>query len=163
MLKSIFFATLFIFISAQVYTQSTKLTNEELAIQQVIENESKHFWGRDYKAWKKLYVHKPYVSWTSASRDGVRTYQGWKAWSGEVKKLFAESPDPMPYDGVVKKQNYQIRIYDKGAWVSFIQDNDGTKTMEIRILEKEKGNWKIAMVQLIFNANEGSDISSSNE
>ncbi len=32
--------------------------------------------------------------------------------------------------------------------------NNGTKTWETRIMEKHKGSWKIAMVQLVYNANE---------
>ena len=162
MLRSIIFAALFLLVSLPITAQSSKTTKDEQAIKEVIENESKYFWGRDFKSWKKLYVHKPYVSWTAASRDGVRTYQGWTAWSEQVQSLFEESPDPMPYDGVVKKMNYQIQIYGSGAWVSFTQVNDGTKTMETRIMEKEKGKWKIAMVQLIYNANEG-DTAANNE
>ena len=115
----------------------------------------------NWKNGKKLYVHEDYVCWTAATRDGVRRYEGWDAWLQEVEKLFAESPEPQPYKEVVKKEGYVIRIYGSGAWVSFTQDNDGTKTTETRIMEKVDGKWKIAMVQLIFNANEAGEVSNS--
>ena len=121
---------------------------------QVIEDESKHFWGRDLKNWKKCYVHEDYVTWAAATRDGVRQYNGWKSWYKEVKNLFKESPEPQPYDGIVKKYDYNFRIYDAGAWVSFKQEDNGTVTYETRILEKVNGEWKIALVQLFFDTNE---------
>lgn len=136
------------------HAQDTKLTKEEEAIKAVIEVESEYFWGRNYDKWADLYVHEPYVVWTSASKSGVRRYDGWKAWNSEVQNLFKEDPEPQPYEGVVYKYNYNFRIYGKGAWVSFEQMNDGTKTYETRIMEKQGGKWKIAMVEVIYNVNE---------
>lgn len=158
MLKSIL-STLIIFCvltSVQVQAQE-KFSKEEKAIMQVIENESKYFWARDFKQWKKTWVHESYVVWTAASQDGVRRYEGWDSWLAEVEGLFSGSPEPIPYEGDVKKYDYQFRIYDKGAWVSFTQENLGTKTIETRIMEKKGGKWKIAMVQLIFDVNQSVD------
>jgi hypothetical protein len=135
-------------------TAGQKLSKEETAIRQVIESESKHFWGRNYQEWKKLYVHAPYVTRTISTKDGVRQLNGWDVWDEEVKELFDSSPNPQPYEGIVYKYNYRYRVYGNGAWVTFEQMNDGVKTLETRILEKENGQWKIAMVQVIFNVNE---------
>lgn len=154
MLRTVFFATFILLCSVSGFSQKTQFSAEEKAIIQVIEDESKHFWARDIKSWKKCYVHEDYVTWAAATRDGVRQYSSWKAWYKEVKSLFEASPEPEPYDGLVKKYDYNFRIYGQGAWVSFKQEDNGTITNETRILEKVKGQWKIALVQLFFDTNE---------
>ena len=154
MQKTILSIALAVFLALPGFSQDQKFTREEVAIREVIENESKHFWGRDYDGWQATYIHAPYVSWTAATKDGVRRYSGWESWSKQVKDLFSTDPEPQEYEGVVTKYNYKFRIYGKGAWVAFEQMDNGTKTWETRILEKEDGKWKIAMVELIFNANE---------
>ena len=126
------------------------LTADERAIQEVIENESRYFWARDLKNWKKCYVQEDYTVWRASTRDGCRQYIGWKSWLNQVKDHFKES-DPEPYDGFVEKRDFKFRIYGDGAWVTFVQEDDGAITYETRILEKEKGQWKIAMVELIFH------------
>lgn len=153
-MKRILSSIFFLAISLTLTAQSKNLKAEQAAIRNVIENESKHFWARDYQSWKKLWVHSDYAIWIAASRDGVRQYDGWKAWSANVKEFFAENPEPMPYTGVVTKENYRFRVYGQGAWVSFVQNNKGTRTLETRILEKRNGQWKIAMVEIIHNVNE---------
>lgn len=156
MMKPLFSILLFLILTGTLgYSQTTETyTKEEKAILKVIESESEYFWGRNYDKWAALYVRAPYTVWTSASRDGVRRYNGWEEWSGQVKQLFENDPEPQPYKGVVHKYNYSFRIYGKGAWVSFEQMNDGTKTLETRIMEKENGKWKIAMVEVIYHVNE---------
>ena len=131
-----------------------KKVNDEAAIRAAIENESRYFWARDLKNWKKQWVHENYVIWRAASRDGVTQYQSWDAWNKHVESFFAESPEAIPYTGHVEKRNYVFRIYGSGAWVSFEQVNNGVITYETRVMEKVKGDWRIAMVELIFNANE---------
>lgn len=157
-MKNIFpiFSTCLLLVSVAIpgVAQQTVLSKEEMAIKNVIESESKHFWGRDYEGWASLYVHAPYTSWTSATKDGVRHFTGWESWSNQVKELFQSDPKPQEYEGVVFKYNYKFRIYKNGAWVSFEQMNGGTKTLENRIMEKENGQWKIAMVEVVYNANE---------
>lgn len=154
MFRTAFIAALLIFTSASVSGQKQKASADEEAIRQVIEQESRYFWARDFKNWKKLWVHEPYAIWTAASNSGVAQHYGWEAWEKEVESLFAESPEPIPYDGDVKKSNYSFRIYGNGAWVTFVQDNKGTTTFESRIMEKQGGKWKIAAVQLFFNTND---------
>ena len=154
MFRIFLFAILLTLSSNLLPAQEKKnFTAEEKTIMEVIEMESRYFWARDLKNWKKLYVHEPYVVWTSSSQDGVRRYEGWKTWLNQVKTLFDQSPDPIPYEGDVEKYDYLFRIYSNGAWVSFKQKNLGTTTFETRILEKVNGKWKIAMVQLIFDVN----------
>ena len=153
MLRIAFFTALLIASSSFAFGQK-KAASEEAAIQKVIEQESRYFWARDFKNWQKLWVQEPYTIWTAASNTGVRQFHGWDTWKAEVENLFKESPDPIPYDGDVKKNKYNFRIYGDGAWVTFEQDNKGTTTYETRIMEKHGGKWKIAAVQLFFNTNE---------
>lgn len=130
-------------------SKAAAFTADEAAIKDVIENESKYFWGRDFKNWKKNWLQTDYIRWTVATKDGVRQLVGWDAWKQEVEKLFEQSPKPQPYDHV-KKSNYQFRIYGDGALVIFDQEAD-TKSRELRVLEKEKGKWKIVVVEAIYN------------
>lgn len=146
--------SLLVCLGTQIFAQNNnKQKAEETAIRNTIEMESRHFWARDFQAWKKTWVHADYSVWIAASRDGIRQYDGWKAWSANVKNFFAENPNPMPYDGDVSKKDYRFRIYGNGAWVSFTQDNKGTRTLETRILEKRNGQWKIAMAEIIHDIN----------
>ena len=155
MLRIAIFTTLLAVSSSFAFGQDKTASNSiEEVIKQVIEQESRTFWARDFKSWQKLWVHEPYTIWTAASNTGVRQYYGWDAWKEEVENLFQESPEPIPYEGDVKKSNYNFRVYGNGAWVTFEQDNKGTTTYESRIMEKHGGKWKIAAVQLFFNANE---------
>lgn len=148
---------------AFLQSQSGALSKEEAAIMEVIEKESRYFWGRNFKKWKKQWVHEPYVVWSSSSRDGVRQYDGWATWSAQVQQLFEEDPEPIPYEGHVTKENYQFRIYGDGAWVRFEQVNEGTRTFENRIMEKQGRKWKIAAVQLFFDANQQEETTQSEE
>lgn len=126
-------------------------TADEKAIIETIENESRYFWARDYKNWKKQWIHEKYIVWTAASDNGVNQYEGWEAWDQAVQQLFEEDPKPIPYDGDVTKSDYAIRIYNHGAWVYFKQVNKGVVTKESRIMEKQGGKWRIAAVQLFFD------------
>lgn len=154
MFRIAFITALLIASSSFTFGQKKASSSEEMAIKEVIEQESRTFWARDFKSWQKLWVHAPYTTWTSAANTGVRQYHGWDAWKEQVESLFAESPEPIPYDGDVEKYNYNFRIYGDGAWVTFEQSNKGATTSETRILEKHGGKWKIAAVQLLFNANQ---------
>ena len=156
-MKRIISTLLFLAISLTLIGQSKNVKADKEAIKQVIENESRHFWARDFQSWKKLWVHSDYAVWIAASNDAIRQYDGWKAWSSNVKEFFAENPDPMPYDGKVTKEDYRFRIYRDGAWVSFIQNNKGTRTLETRIMEKKNGQWRIAMAQIIHDINESEE------
>lgn len=135
-----------------LYAQNrTKLSGEEQAIKDVIENESKYFWARDYKNWKKTWVQEDYILRTVATRDGVHQVVGWKDWNAEVRQLFEESPEPQEYN--VRKYDYTFHLFGNCAWVTFWQDT-GTLSRELRIMEKHKGKWQIAMLEAIYNSGE---------
>ncbi len=135
--------------------QKSALSAEEQAIKEVIENETRYFWARDYKNWKKCWAHEPWIVWTVATRDGVKQYRGWEAWSSAVKKLFEEDPEPKPYD--VVKSNYMFHLFGNGAWVTFDQVAGGNESKEVRVLEKINGRWRILMVEAVYNANESAE------
>ena len=156
MLKPAILTALLLCSAAVVFAQKAKPSTVETAIVNTIEQESRYFWARDFKNWKKQWVHEPYVVWSAASNSGVTQYYGWDAWEAQVKSFFKESPEAIPYDPDVKKYNYFYRIYGDGAWVSFEQNNNGTITHEFRVLERKGSQWRIAAVQLFFDANQSS-------
>ncbi len=70
LLRTVISATVILLCSVVSFGQKTQFSAEEKAIMKVIEDESKHFWGRDIKSWKKCYVHKP------KKDDPTQTLQG---------------------------------------------------------------------------------------
>ncbi|MCP3932756.1 MAG: hypothetical protein GY705_27100, partial [Bacteroidetes bacterium] len=151
----ILLSVIFVFSTFVSFSQSKKLTADEAAIKEVIENESKFFWGRDYKGWKSTWVHDKHIVWTRGTRDGVRQIKGWKAWNKEVKSLWKAVPDSQPFN--MRRWNYHFRIFGNGAWVTFDQDANGSFSEDMRVLEKTKKGWKIVMVVAIYDANESAE------
>ncbi|MCP3930829.1 MAG: hypothetical protein GY705_17210, partial [Bacteroidetes bacterium] len=132
MLRPILLSVIFVFSTFVSFSQSKKLTADEAAIKEVIENETRYFWGRDYKGWKNTWAHDKHIVWTVGIRDNSRQINGWKAWNKEVKSLWKEAPNPKePF--IVKKFNYHFRVFGNGAWVTFDQDS-GSLSKEVRIL-----------------------------
>jgi len=156
MFKQILLAACLLCAGFIAQSQTSAPTTDEAAIKQVIENESEYFWGRDYKKWKKTWLHEDHVRWTVATKDGVRQFTNWEDWNAEVKSLFESSPEPQPYEDV-KKYNYQFHIYGDGALVLFEQEAE-TKSRELRIMEKKNGKWKIAVVEAIYNFSSDDDL-----
>jgi len=130
------------------------IAKEEQAIKEVIVAESRGFWEKDYQAWADQWHHEDYVrvlGWWEGV--GVYVREGWEVIGGGMKALMERNPEPNEQNEVNK--NYNIRISETMAWVTF--DQYGTDTGEAamdmpgkapntRILEKVDGEWKIVYV-----------------
>ncbi|MFK7935085.1 MAG: hypothetical protein AB8G22_16355 [Saprospiraceae bacterium] len=121
------------------------LTAEKTAIKKVIEDETKHFMAQDYDQWAACYVQSPMalVSWTSPSTyaDSYHVAEGWKEISASTKAYFA---DNKPSDDLPIKKDYQFKVADKMAFVTFTENQNPHQT---RVLEKIGGQWKILRME----------------
>jgi len=125
------------------YTQNFE--EEKAAILEVLNNETKAAFNRDYEGWKEYWVHESYVSKTYMQfQDSSMTETlGWGEIDAFVKTYIEEHPEPAPLPEFVNEIN--VRLYGNGAWVNYEQNDAklGLKR-ETRLMEKINGKWKIA-------------------
>jgi hypothetical protein len=128
---------------------------EEATIKAVIEGEIKASFDGDYNTWASYFVHEPYLVWMQAWKDGKSCWKGWQEISAEAKNfLKPERKGSIIFNG---NYDYTIRIYDNAAYVSFkckstnmFGQSKESDAMEVRLLEKHYGNWKIAYLSSIY-------------
>jgi hypothetical protein len=148
MKKSIVFIALVLMLAVQVLAQKA---SEVEAIKAVIEQETKAYFGIDQKTWMESWVHTPYAYWSFVDDTGMSHYEGWKAIEIGFNDYFVTSK---PSNIQIERTWLDIRVYGNGAYARFKQHvvNNGIKgpeQTEIRILEKEKNIWKIAVVGVL--------------
>ena len=126
------------------------------AIMQVIADESAAFWHKDFDAWAQCWLQATYirmVGWWA--RGGITVIAGWEALSERVRTTMAANPEPNPTALQVRRENINLRIAGKMAWVTFDQYGQDTGDLqmdmpglsrETRILEKHQDEWKIVYV-----------------
>ena len=110
------------------------------AIKKVLETESATWRSGDIKAHAACWKIQPYSRVLVSAADG---------------SVFDVSParmtdpaTPMGHGGSSQNSNYQMNVNGKTAWVSHNEVStavDGTKTYsyEIKLLEKDEGEWKL--------------------
>ncbi|QHT70627.1 hypothetical protein GXP67_30230 [Rhodocytophaga rosea] len=68
---------------------------EREQILQVIENESKAFWDKDYEKWAACWVHEPYIRTMGWWKDGgVTVVKGWEERGPEPKGIWMNFRNP---------------------------------------------------------------------
>ncbi|NIJ52999.1 hypothetical protein [Dyadobacter arcticus] len=128
--------------------QETTVDEEKAAILARLNNETKDAFQRNYDAWTENWLHDPditktYLNFTDSTfSESV----GWDEISQFVKTFFEEHPAPEPVPKLLDK--IDVRLYGKGAWVTYEQQDSlrGLKR-ETRLMEKVDGKWKIAGMQ----------------
>jgi len=127
------------------------LATEKSAILQVLNDETKAAFNRDYKSWQDKWVHQPYVTKTymNFAENTMTETLGWEEINDFVKTYIEEHPEPAPLPTLV--DYIEVRLYENGAWVSYSQNNSerGLKR-ETRLMEKINGQWKIAGMQTVI-------------
>ncbi len=121
---------------------------EKVAIINTLNNETKAAFQRDYEAWTKNWVHDPTITKTYLNFTDTTFSEsmGWAEISNFVKTYIEEHPEPEPIPTLL--DDVEVRLYGKGAWVSYEQqDALRGRKRETRLMEKENGQWKIAGMQ----------------
>ena len=144
-MKNVFLIFLLSTLSAAALFGQTNLSQEEATIKKVIEDEITYFMARDYDKWANCYVHSPMTSrsWLSPSAHKGSFYavQGWDNIAKKEKARFATTP-PSTNNG--KNTDYQFRVTNEMAFVTFNRNNNPLQT---RVLEKINGTWKILRME----------------
>jgi len=116
-------------------------SKDEMAIKQVIEDETKYFMARDFDKWANCVAHDPmtFFSWTSpfAGENGIMENHGWENLSAAVKEYMTKH---QPNEKETTRSNYQIRLKGDMAFVTFKENETVAGS---RVMEKINGNWKI--------------------
>lgn len=130
-------------------TPAPDTKQDEAAILQVIENESRAFYKKDHAAWASHYVHSPKVHWVCVETDVTLRADGWDDLSKFVADWMKANPEPMDYDGAnFQNSDVQVTINGDLAFVSMKSSNtqpDGSLRQLIgsRTMLRENGEWKI--------------------
>lgn len=129
----------------------------------VIEGETDCFFARDYECWKDKFTHSDYSYQAWSNSDGTFDASvGWESIEKNLGKYIKENPTEPEDAGsshpVVKRKNVKVKFYgDKAAhltWDQYNSSRDQTyflHSKEVRLMEKEKGEWKIVNVSAFWN------------
>lgn len=129
----------------EMMDQKDNFQLEKAAILEVLNDETKAAFNRDYEKWKEKWVHQPYVTKTymNFSDSSMTETLGWDEINEFVRTYIEEHPEPSPLPTLVDDIN--VRLFGNGAWVSYEQ-NDAERGLkrETRLMEKIDNQWKIA-------------------
>ena len=131
-----------------LFTFGQKAKVEIAEIKKVVWQETDAYFRQDYQAWRKCWAHTESVTWTAATRDGVSQYRGWEELSREFLKIMKGGPSK--YQVRFTQYNFDVHLYENGALVFFEQDM-GSRSREMRVLEKINGKWKLVVAQVVYN------------
>ncbi len=144
LMKSILFFSIITFVLlSNTYGQKTI----EKEIKKIIELESKAFYERDFTKWCNYYIQTDKTYWSCVETDGVLEGHGWVALKKLVGDYLKENPNPLNI--IIERDTYIFHLYNNQpyAWVTFNEHQtlNGKKSSfrSTRILEKQKGEWKI--------------------
>ncbi|MDZ7896665.1 MAG: hypothetical protein U5N85_01360 [Arcicella sp.] len=127
--------------------QNVTSPEEQDEIKQVIADEAKFYYARNFEKWANCYRQTPQTYWAMIDREGGTTQkEGWDNINTFVSGYLKENPKAVKC--TFKRENYNFRkVNPTYIWVTF----DQTKTLagkkdlskETRILELIKSEWKI--------------------
>ncbi len=134
---------------------------EQEAIMKTIEGETSSFYKRDYENWKKHYVQTAYAFQAWNNGDGsIDAKTGWPAVDAGIGNYIKSNPvEPGGSSHpVVLRRNMITKFYaDTVAYLLWDQYNS-TKdsatfqySKEVRIMEKQNGEWKIVNVSAFWD------------
>ncbi len=133
----------------QAFAQT--ITDDEAAIKAAIIGQTDAYIRRDFDAWVTFLVDSPQTSraLTPNSSPGTVIYrQGLAEMKQNMKRGMLASPkSEMTSDG---RENWNIKINGNMAWAWFLQHttlvatNTKLDLVELRVMEKIDGQWKIS-------------------
>ncbi|MGB5820993.1 MAG: hypothetical protein WBG90_16025 [Saonia sp.] len=135
---------LFLFFPSNVVTgQSQKADTIAHEIKEALRLETQYFYQRDITKWEGQWSHGPFVM-KCYIRDGEYLEQlGWPVIRQSAKDYMKAHPEPEQAPTYIPE--YEIEVFGKSAFVSYIQQPDakGVRKREIRLMVREEGKWKI--------------------
>jgi hypothetical protein len=126
---------------------------EKAAIQAVIALETEAYYRQDFDTWRSTYLDDPAFrkfGYWEGYENKVESFNGFEQLKLNKKKQF-DANETLWQGSVEERENENFRITPEMAWYTFEQysyEKDTRKllgiSLETRILEKHKGEWKIA-------------------
>ena len=131
-------------------------TEDTAAIRSVIWEETAAFADKDFDRWAACYVHNERTHEVYMTDRGVIVHRGWDEVAGAMRRLMTDNPEPIT-EGF-SQQDHRISLDNNLAWVTFhsecrVLDSRiirAPDNFETRILEREKGQWKIIYAGVAF-------------
>jgi hypothetical protein len=154
-MKKIFFPFLLLFILI-FYACEEKLdvNKEKEAIIAALNGESEAYLAMDSTKWMSYWVQDDLTLRVDASKNSYSA-QGWKELHKSMKETMENDTIMANYkDLKFTKSDFNIKVYEDCAWAYFNEKFTGsykgepieTDDMQLRILEKVDGQWKIAFM-----------------
>jgi DNA-binding CsgD family transcriptional regulator len=147
---------------------STIHSNEEAAVLAVIEVEHRAFWMRDFPTYASCYLQSPDVQrWGYLQGGGMFMRSAWDDIARRALDHMTRLPQPVPEFANAPIDKLVIHVSEDMAWARYDRLSpylpalrgfgpNGT-THSIRILEKQDGQWLIA-VTCLLDAHLGDDV-----
>lgn len=135
------------------------LEKEKKAIFNVIENETKSFFARDYNAWKANYAQTDYAFQAWSNNDGTfDSNVGWDDINKQIGRYISDNPEPVSSHPIVERKNVKFKFFDDNVayltWDQFNSDKmekNFHHSKEVRLMEKIDGQWKIVCVSAFWD------------
>jgi len=143
-------------------SNSPEYMEESSKIMDVINEEFKAYYVKDYEAWQSKFIHQDYLKYWGyweGYPEKVRQYNSWEELNTDKKKRMAGEIKAYWDENVVGNDIRDLNVQIRGdvAWVTFRQRSTDQETgellgnsLETKILEKENGEWKIAYINFIY-------------
>lgn len=114
---------------------------EKAAIRQLLDEETRYFYVRDYENWAKCWSHQEDVFFSFCSKTAYVVKKGWRALSVHMRNFMQDNPDPhLP---PIERGDYVFHLQGDLAWVYFNNQEGESAGQHQRVLRKENGVWKM--------------------
>lgn len=114
---------------------------EKAAIQQLLDEETRYFYVRDYENWAKCWSHQEDVFFSFCSKTDYVVKKGWRALGEHMRNFMQDNPDPhLP---PIERGDYVFHLQGDLAWVYFNNREGESAGQHQRVLRKENGTWKM--------------------
>ena len=140
------------FVASQHSAIQAPIADDEVAIKQTCENETKYFHEADAKNWDSQWADKGYAEYNSQYlKELIKTPFAKGEMLVGLKNNVAKTLKP---DGLVSKMaDFEVRINGNLAWATYNQEDfkgetSAAKSRQLRILEKVNGSWKIVCLSI---------------
>ena len=141
-----------LFVASQQSPIQVSVAEDEMAIKQTCENETKYYHEADAKNWDSQWSDKGYAEYNSQYlKELIKTPFAKGEMLVGLKNNVVKTLKP---DGLVSKvTDFEARISGNMAWATYTQEDfkgetsDG-KSRQLRILEKVNGSWKIVCLSI---------------
>ena len=158
MFKKIILITTLLFVVGVAFAkQNEDVLSEKEAIKSVIISGTTNWANRNFKGWANAWSHEDYVFAMFPGPYNYSEYTSWESFGSTFKSYYEKYNTPMNVD--ISRSNWNIRIYNDGAWATYIQHitsrDDGKKlgeSREVRFLEKKNGSWKMVYLAAVYKS-----------